>query len=171
MVDLYEPQYPPAAPEPEAPATPQPEAPQPVRYVTFLPTGYLDGCYVQVPPEEHIDRMIVIDEGLARVWVNYRANEARDGIELAPPAPPAPIPVPQQVTMRQARLALLCAGKLSLVDGAIDSLPSPDKETARIEWDYSSSVVRSRPLVVMLGEALGLDEEGLDQLFITAAGL
>ena len=73
--------------------------------------------------------------------------------------------------MRQARLALLGAGKLALVDAAIDSLDSPERETARIEWDYSSSVVRSRPLVVMLGQALGLDEEALDQLFITAAEL
>lgn len=157
--------------QPGLPTTPEPAAPQPVRYVTFDADGTLDGCYLQAPLEEHVARLIVIDETLAGAWVNYRANEARDGIELAPPAPPAPIPVPQQVTMRQARLALLGAGKLSLVDGAIDSLPSPEKETARIEWDYSSSVMRSRPLVVMLGEALGLDEEALDQLFITAAGL
>lgn len=142
-----------------------------VRYVTYDGSGKLDGCFLQVPPEEHAGRMIVIEEALAADWVNYRANDARDGIELAPPAPPAPVAVPAQVTMRQARLALLGAGKLSLVDAAIDSLPSPEKETARIEWDYSSSVVRGRPLVVMLGQALGLDEEALDQLFITAAGL
>lgn len=79
--------------------------------------------------------------------------------------------VPPQVTMRQARLALLGAGKLAQVDAAIDSLPSPDKETARIEWDYSSAVERSRPLVSLLGQALGLDDAALDQLFITAAGL
>jgi hypothetical protein len=90
--------------------------------------------------------------------------EARQAAVLQPP-------IPQQVTMRQARLALLGAGKLSLVDAAIDSLESPEKEAARIEWDYSSTVERSRPLVVMLGQALGLDEEALDQLFITAAGL
>jgi hypothetical protein len=143
------------------------------RYVTYTPDGALDGCYLQTPPEDHVDRMIVIDEALASEWVNYRANDARDGIELAPPVVPAdPAPtVPQQVTMRQARLALLANGKLSSVDAAIDSLDSPERETARIEWDYSSSVERSRPLVVLLGQALGLDEDALDQLFITAAGL
>jgi hypothetical protein len=150
---------------------PEPKVPQPLRYVTFDANGSLDGCYLQVLPEAHADCMIVIDEERAANWVNYRANEARDGIELAPPVPPAPAPIPQQVTMRQARLALLAAGKLSMVDAAIDSLESPDREAARIEWDYSSSVERSRPLVVMLGQALGLDEEALDQLFITAAGL
>jgi len=58
------------------------------RYVTYLPDGTLDGCYLQVPPEAHADRMIVIDEELAGVWVNYRANEARDGLELVPMLPP-----------------------------------------------------------------------------------
>jgi hypothetical protein len=141
-----------------------------IRYVTYTEDGALDGCYLQVPPEEHTGRMIVVDEVQAATWVNFRANAARDGIEQAPAVEPAPL-VPEQVTMRQARLALLGAGKLSLVDAAIDSLPSPEKEAARIEWDYSSSVVRSRPLVGMLGQALGLDDKALDQLFITAAGL
>jgi hypothetical protein len=79
--------------------------------------------------------------------------------------------VPPSVTMRQARLALLAAGKLADVETAINSLPSPTKEAARIEWDYSSAVVRARPLVGMIGAALGMDEAALDQLFITAAGL
>jgi hypothetical protein len=147
------------------------ETAQSSRYVTYDESGKLDGCYLQVPPEEHVGRMIVIDDAITDNWTRYHANEARDGIELAPAAPPAPIPVPPQVTMRQARLALLGAGKLSMVDVAIDSLPSPEKEAARIEWDYSSSVVRTRPLVVLLGQALGFDDEALDQLFITAAGL
>ncbi|MFC5548205.1 hypothetical protein [Massilia aerilata] len=142
-----------------------------IRYVTFDTTGALTGCYLQAPPEEHAGCMIVVAEELAVTWASYHANEARDGIELAPPAPPAPAKVPQQVTMRQARLALLGDGKLSLVDAAIDSLDSPERETARIEWDYSSTVLRDRPLVVLLGQELGLDEEALDQLFITAAGL
>jgi hypothetical protein len=89
-----------------------------------------------------------------------------------PPPPVAPSPeVPQSVTMRQARLALLGAGKLSAVDAAIASLPSPQKEAAQIEWEFSSTVERNRPLVQTLGPALGLSESDLDQLFITAATL
>lgn len=95
-------------------------------------------------------------------------EEAQRDADIAAAAVPA---VPQQVTMRQARLALLDAGLLSNIDAAIDSLPSPEKETARIEWDYSSAVVRNRPLVGLLGAALGLDDAGLDALFITAATL
>jgi hypothetical protein len=82
-----------------------------------------------------------------------------------------PDAVPQEVSMRQARLALLSGGVLGQVDAAIESLPSPDREAARIEWDYSSVVARFSPLVVMMGAALGLDDDALDDLFITAARL
>ena len=84
---------------------------------------------------------------------------------------PGVIVVPQEVTMRQARLALLAIGKLDQVPPAIESLEGADRDVARIEWEFSSTVVRTRALVVMLGQALGLDDEALDQLFITAAGL
>ena len=90
--------------------------------------------------------------------------EAREAEALKPS-------VPQEVSMRQARLALLARGVLGQVDAAINSLPSPDSEAARIEWDYSSVVARNSPLVVMMGAALGLDDDALDELFITAARL
>lgn len=80
-------------------------------------------------------------------------------------------PVPQEVTMRQARLALLDAGLLSSVQVAINSLPEPDKTKAQIEWDYSNALQRGNPFVATLGTALGLNEESLDNLFITAAKL
>lgn len=79
--------------------------------------------------------------------------------------------VPHEVSMRQARLALLARGVLDLVGAAIDSLPSPGRTAARIEWDYSSVVARNSPLVVMMGAALGLDDDALDELFINAARL
>lgn len=79
--------------------------------------------------------------------------------------------VPESVTMRQARLALLGAGILDQVLPAIDSLPEPPRSAAQIEWDYSSEVFRHREFVNMLGTALGLSQEDIDQLFITAATL
>jgi hypothetical protein len=149
----------------------EPAVPQPIGYVTFAADGTLDGSYFQVPAEEHAGRMIEVDEETRAAWVNYRTNGARDGLELAPLAAPAPPAVPQSVTMRQARLALLASGKYAGVDAAIDSLPSPQKEAARIEWDYASDVERNSPTVTMLGTALDLDDGALDALFTTAAGL
>jgi len=78
---------------------------------------------------------------------------------------------PSVVTMRQARLALLQQGILHQVQLAIDSLPSPQKEAAQIEWDYSSEVHRNKPFVQLLGAALGLSEEQLDSLFALASTL
>ncbi len=86
-------------------------------------------------------------------------------------APPEIVYVPQEVTMRQARLALLDAGLLDNVQPAINSLPEPDKTRAQIEWDYSNALQRGNPFVATLGTALGLNEEALDNLFITAATL
>ena len=83
---------------------------------------------------------------------------------------PAPA-VPTAVSMRQARLALLGAGLLAGIDAAINGLPSPQKEAARIEWEYSQEVQRHNGIVSALAPMLGLTEAQTDALFLTAAGL
>ena len=102
-------------------------------------------------------------------YLDYKQWLADGGVPL-PPEPARPH-VPASVTMRQARLALLGAGLLASVDAAIDSLPSPQKEAARIEWEYATEVQRSSGLVPMMVVALGLDDAALDALFIEADGL
>lgn len=95
-----------------------------------------------------------------------------DGANLIPPPEPeVPIVIPAAVTMRQARLALLSVGLLDDVDTAINSLSSPQKEAARIEWEYSQEVLRHNGFVSILAPSLGLTEESLDNLFIEAAKL
>ena len=79
--------------------------------------------------------------------------------------------VPDSVTMRQARLALLGAGKLAMVDTAIDSMPEPQKSAARIEWEYCNEVQRHNGFVAALGPALGMTSAQIDALFVAAAKL
>jgi hypothetical protein len=79
--------------------------------------------------------------------------------------------VPQEVTMRQARLALLGAGLLATVESKIDGMAEPAKSAARIEWDHSQTVQRSKGLVLQLGQEMGLTSEQIDNLFIAAAAL
>jgi hypothetical protein len=86
------------------------------------------------------------------------------GLTAEPPT--LPPTVPAQITMRQARLALLQAGMLDAVDAAINALSEPAKTRARIEWEYSSSVVRANGFVAVLATALGLTDAQLDALFI-----
>ena len=102
-------------------------------------------------------------------YLAYKAWLAAGGVPL-PPEPARPH-VPASVTMRQARLALLGAGLLASVDAAIDGLPGPQKEAARIEWEYATEVQRLSGLVPMMGAALGLDDAALDALFVAAVAL
>lgn len=80
-------------------------------------------------------------------------------------------PVPEVVTMRQARLALLGAGLLAQVNAAVANMPSTEGDAARIEWEYAQEVRRDSPLVAGLSAALGLTDETLDNLYKVAAGL
>ena len=73
--------------------------------------------------------------------------------------------VPASVSMRQARLALLGAGLLSQVEAAITD------EAARIEWEYAATVERGNALMAAIGTGLGLTDEAIDALFVTAAAL
>lgn len=81
------------------------------------------------------------------------------------------VPVPQSVTMRQARLALHAAGLLTSVDAAIASMAEPDKSVAQITWDYASTVDRGFGMVPQLAAAFGMTEQQIDDLFIAAAQL
>lgn len=86
--------------------------------------------------------------------------------------PPPPVSlVPTVLTMRQARLVLFTAGLINSVQAAIDSLPSPQKEKAQIEWEYSNEVQRHNGFVSQLAPALGLTSEQVDALFVTGAAL
>ena len=91
------------------------------------------------------------------------------GEETVVEVPVEPPVVPEAITMRQARLALLAADLLDSVDAAISSLPSPQREAARIEWEYATEVRRDSPTMALIGAALGLTEEQIDALFIDAA--
>ena len=72
------------------------------------------------------------------------------------------------ITLRQAKLALLNAGKLQDVINAIAALPEPQKTAAQIEFDYANDVERNSVLLGTIAAAIGLTEEELDQLFDSA---
>lgn len=120
-------------------------------------------------------------DGLATGWVRADAPPplnagqfaifAGDGWVVTDKAPAVVLPVPVEVTMRQARLALHAAGKLVAVNAAINALPDPPKTAALIEWEYSNAVRRDSRFVALLGSALGLDAAGLDALFVAASKL
>ena len=75
--------------------------------------------------------------------------------------------VPAEVTMAQARVALLQAGLLPAVDAFVAA--SADEE-AKIFWASSPTLHRESDRLADLAAAFGMSGAGLDALFI-AAGL
>ena len=81
-------------------------------------------------------------------------------------------PVPQAVTRRQAKQALLLAGLLDDVQPAIDAIPeATQRGLIQIEWYDSQVFERDRPALIALATALGLDSNDLDDMFRTASAL
>ena len=100
-----------------------------------------------------------------------RARHAEIRAEIAGTSAPSAAPqgfTPKIVTMRQARLALLAAGKLDQVNAAIAAMPEPQRSAAHIEWEYAQVVQRGSALVVGLAEGLGMYPEQMDALFVAA---
>ncbi|GEM_PF-866833 len=85
---------------------------------------------------------------------------------------PAPAPaVPESVTMRQCRIALLDAGLLEAVQSSIATMPGVEGERARIDWEYALEVRRDWPLISYMAGDLGLTDEQVDGLFMAAAAI
>ena len=80
-------------------------------------------------------------------------------------------PVPAEVTMRQARLALLGAGLLAQVNTAVANMVGAEGDAARIEWEYAQEVRRDSPLVAALSAVFGWTAAQLDDFFTEGAKL
>ena len=89
-------------------------------------------------------------------WETMREDEMR-----------ARNPVPQQVTMRQARLALLSAGLLDDVEMVIAAAG----RAAQLEWEYAAVVDRSNPAIAAVQQQEALTDAQIDDLFREAAKL
>ena len=89
-------------------------------------------------------------------WETMREDEMR-----------ARNPVPQQVTMRQARLALLGVGLLDDVEMVIAAAG----RAAQLEWEYAAVVERSNPAVAAVQQQESLTDAQIDDLFREAAKL
>ncbi|MGV3682663.1 MAG: hypothetical protein ACO1PM_23530 [Acidovorax sp.] len=117
-----------------------------------------------------------VDYAALRAWVFAAEVSVGDlyDAEDASFRRPSPVPdaVPLSVSRRQFRQALLLAGRLSEVESAINGVQDPvQRELLRIEWDDSQVFERARTLLITLATALGLDDDGTDQLFIAASQL
>jgi hypothetical protein len=75
--------------------------------------------------------------------------------------------LPDFLTMRQTRLALLQNNLLSSVEQNISTMP----KNVQIEWEYATTVEKENVLVATLATSLGLTSSQVDDLFVLGATL
>lgn len=131
-------------------------------------TTVIPGRFVEVEPQ-NISESTTPGE----LRANWSGHAWIDLPYVEPIPSPAPNPVvPQAVTRRQAKQALLLAGLLHEVQPAIDAIADvTQRGLMQLEWDESLNFERNRPGLIQLAGALGLNSAALDQLFITAGNL
>lgn len=131
---------------------------------TFTPEEIAEAGYTAAPnPPEAGDNQVVNWDSASYQWVVRDLTV--EEIESSRSARRAEM----VVTPRQARLALLGAGKLADIETAIAALDEPTKSAVSIEWEYAVSIERSSSWVVAMTQALGMTDEQVDQLFEQAA--
>lgn len=131
---------------------------------TFSEIEILDAGYVLVPD------MPTVSPNQAVSWSALGSWEVRDKTEEELYQEFMNM-VPNKITLRQAKLALLQSGLLDSVNSIINSMEGVEGQAARIEWDYAKDVERNSPLVNNLAIALTLSEKQVCDLFIEASQL
>ena len=86
---------------------------------------------------------------------------------------PLPEPVPETVTVRQARQWMITQGIMpSQVDALITSTEDEtERELLRNYWEYSTEFQRNHTQLIQLSVLLNLDSDQLDQAFREATKL
>lgn len=168
-----------------------------MQYIKYTHVDALTGVPVTAAPAANGPAMPAV-EGLEYVWARESAyptdrpemfGTCPDGVTTEVPGVLAVLtqedwealqademlarnPVPASVTMRQARLALLSAGKLDDVAPTIAAIAdSTQRRKAEIEWEFSNEVQRHHGFVTVLAPALGLTDAEIDDLFRLAVTL
>lgn len=79
--------------------------------------------------------------------------------------------IPDTISARQVRIWLVQHGiSLAQVESAIDNISDPiTRDITRIEWEYAPYIERSHPMLIALGDALGLSPEQINNAFIEAS--
>lgn len=105
---------------------------------------------------------------IAAVQTEAAAQLEAAQAEIARLTPP---PQALSISPRQLRLYLLSIGQLGAVETIIAGLDGPEGDAARIEWGFSTAVLRSHHLTEAIGTMLGLSPADLDAAFNAAAAL
>jgi hypothetical protein len=73
-----------------------------------------------------------------------------------------PIVIPDNITMRQAKLALLANDLLETVESAI---LNTDDVSLKIEWEYATILDRNNEVLILLCHSIGMNNQKIDEFF------
>lgn len=125
-----------------------------------------------------VERILDCSEDEARAWSHlWQIVESTEGLPREPKVgwlweKGAYRPDIKPVTPRQIRQAWILSGRLlSEIIDMIDLLPEPSRSLAHAEWEYSTLVFRTNPLVSQLAAMQGFTDQELDDLWIFAGSL
>ena len=76
--------------------------------------------------------------------------------------------VPKEVTMRQARIALVRSGLYQTIQ---DAISKSNNDELKIEWEFSQTVRRNWQSLIALTTSVGMTSDQIDDLFILAETL
>lgn len=126
-----------------------------------------DGLYVQVAAATAAAVLALHPPGSLLVPLRPSEHHEWQGGSwvYVPPVPGPPI-VPASVTRAQAMVALYEAGLLDTVEAAVAAHPY---EVVRIWWANALQIERGNTYLAGVAVELGLSEEQVDALFITAS--
>ena len=115
----------------------------------------------------------IADAGIAGYerYVSPVNTTIKDGVITFTPPPLKKTPVPQSISPRQARLALIRAGMYDIVEQALAGMEGAEGQMAKVTWEYATEVKRDDPLLLQLTTSLGMSGEQVDQLFMAAVAL
>lgn len=133
-------------------------------YVETVAADFIEGEGTFTPLPDY-DLETEVPRFVAPSWIVVPLA-VRD--DYAPPAPPSE-PVPEEVSRRQAKRALSDAGFLAAANDAIAAMPGKAGDDARIDWADAGTFRRDNPLILGIGERLGLSSQVIDDLFRQAA--
>lgn len=82
--------------------------------------------------------------------------------------PIPPPPVPAEIPLWAFRVALNLTNLKGEVELLIQGLPEPQRTIALQQYEYGNIIQRNHPLIISLGDELGLTTEEIDTIFINA---
>lgn len=78
--------------------------------------------------------------------------------------------IPQSITKRQARQELIEAGLIGVVEAAINSIEDATQKALMFSWwNDSQDYERDNPELITMAASIGLTEEQLDAMFLSAS--